>query len=135
MKDEILKMLSNGDTVSKRDIVRRLGISERRARECLSEIAKEYPIIAVSDKSGYRLATTSDDSDEARHAINENRKRAGEILKRNKPLAEFIRLCDGAGASSNKRNTPPRLERTSKEPRNTSEFCGHNKKQEIWQNE
>ena len=61
------------------------------ARDMLSEIAKRAPLISVSDTSGYRIAMRASDVDDAMHAYNENKKRAGEILKRNEPLEKFIK--------------------------------------------
>lgn len=88
--DVLAQMLTN-ETVTKKAITLCFGVSERDARRMLSAIAKAYPLIATSDKAGYRIAANAQDLDEVRHAYNENRKRAAEILKRNRALEKFLR--------------------------------------------
>ena len=83
-------MLQNGD-LTKNAIMFHLNVKERTARHLISEIAKDYPLIAVSDHCGYRIATGQKDLDDVRHTYNENRKRAAEILKRNQALEKFMR--------------------------------------------
>lgn len=95
-KNEILIDMLTGGTVTVRAVAFNFGIVERQARRMLSESAKTYPLIAVSDRKGYRIATSAQDLDDVRHAYSENRKRAAEILKRNAPLKKFIREHDNA---------------------------------------
>lgn len=77
-------------TLTKQKIMDLFKVSERTARDMLSEIAKRAPLISVSDTAGYRIATTGKDAGDAWHAYNENKKRAEEILKRNEPLKKFL---------------------------------------------
>lgn len=78
-------------TVSRLELSLRLGCTDREARRVISEIAKTRPVISLSDGRGYRIANKADDIEDARHAANENAKRAGEILKRNEALNQFLK--------------------------------------------
>lgn len=80
--------------VTKREVMQMFGVGERVARDMLSEVAKRSPVIALSDGSGYRIVDITNPIDvaDARHAYNENRKRAEEILKRNDALARVLGL-------------------------------------------
>ena len=89
-KTVVLVEMLTGGTVTVRAVMFNFGVDERYARRMLSDIAKAYPLIAVSDRKGYRIATSAQDIDDVRHAYNENRKRAAEVLKRNAPLEKFL---------------------------------------------
>jgi len=86
----LVRLLRDGN-VTKQRVMDLFKVSERTARDMLSEIAKRAPLISVSDTSGYRIAMRASDVGDAMHAYNENKKRAGEILKRNEPLEKFIK--------------------------------------------
>lgn len=83
--------------VTKQEVMAMFDVGERVARDMLSEVAKKCPVIALSDGKGYRIANLSSPEDmrEAKHAYNENRKRAEEILKRNIPLAQALGISPG----------------------------------------
>lgn len=83
--------------VTKQEVMQMFDTNERTARDMLSEIAKKCPVISLSDGKGYRIVNRSipDDIREAKHAYNENRKRAEEILKRNIPLAQALGISPG----------------------------------------
>lgn len=87
--NSLVRLLRNGN-VTKQQVMDIFKVSERTARDMLSEIAKRAPLISVSDTSGYRIAVQPSDIGDAMHAYNENKKRAEEILKRNAPLEKFI---------------------------------------------
>lgn len=76
--------------VTRDEIARRVNCSDRTARYIISAIALEYPVISLSDGTGYRIATKREDVEDAVHAAKENAKRAREILKRNAQLDQFI---------------------------------------------
>ena len=86
--------LMKRQTVTKKFIMTLFNVSERTAREIVSEIAQRAPVIALSNGEGYRVANIANPTDyaDARHAYNENRKRAEEILKRNDALANALGL-------------------------------------------
>lgn len=86
----LVEMLKGGN-ITKNAVTFHFNVDERGARRLISEIAKSYPLIATSDHHGYRIATELRDLEDVKHTYNENRKRAAEILKRNKPLEEFIK--------------------------------------------
>jgi uncharacterized protein YbaA (DUF1428 family) len=77
--------------VTKEEIMLRYNISERAARDMISEITKRVPVIATSDNKGYKRAVSAADVEEVIHSYNEDKKRADEILKRNAPRIEFLR--------------------------------------------
>lgn len=85
----LVRLLRDGN-VTKQRVMDLFEVSERTARDMLSEIAKRAPLISVSDTSGYRIAVNYTDVGDAMHAYNENKKRAEEILKRNAPLEKFL---------------------------------------------
>lgn len=85
----LVRLLRDGN-VTKQRVMDLFEVSERTARDMLSEIAKRAPLISVSDTSGYRIAVNSADVGDAMHAYNENKKRAEEILKQNAPLEKFL---------------------------------------------
>ena len=78
--------------VTKEEVMSMFGTNERTARDMLHEVALKCPVISVSNERGYRIANggSPEDIRAARHAYNENRKRADEILKRNSPLAQVL---------------------------------------------
>lgn len=78
--------------VTKEEVMSMFGTNERTARDMLREVALKCPVISVSNERGYRIANRGapEDMRAARHAYNENRKRADEILKRNIPLAQAL---------------------------------------------
>lgn len=86
----LVRLLRDGN-VTKQRVMDIFKVSERTARDMLSEIAKRAPLISVSDTSGYRIAMLPKDVGDAKHAYNENKKRAEEILKRNEPLEKFLK--------------------------------------------
>lgn len=76
-------------TVTKQEIMTIFTVSERVARDMISEIAQRCPVISLSNGKGYRAVDITNPLDyaDAVHCYNENRKRAEEILKRNDALA------------------------------------------------
>lgn len=88
--NELVRRLRMG-TMTKQEIMAVFDTDERTARDMVSEIAKRCPIPSNSERKGYRIATCADDIPAVMHAINENKKRAEEILKRNEPLEKFIK--------------------------------------------
>ncbi len=83
-------------TITKQEIMQIYGVSDRTAREMVAEIAVRAPVIALSNGKGYRrisrAAPNAVDVADAHHVYNENKKRAEEILRRNDPIAELLKL-------------------------------------------
>jgi len=77
--------------MTKAEIMSMFNTNERTAREMVSEIAKRCPVPSTSDKKSYKIAVSKEDIPIVIHAINENKKRAEEILKRNEPLERFLK--------------------------------------------
>lgn len=88
---ELYGMLRSRSVFTKEQIASHFNTSERSAREMISEIAHYQPVIATSDKRGYRLAMTKEDYEDARHQWAELDSRIAELEARKKPL---IRFCD-----------------------------------------
>jgi hypothetical protein len=61
--------------------------NDRRVREVVALLGTRKPIVATSDKKGYKLATSED---EARHQYNELKSRIDELSKRLKPLEDYL---------------------------------------------
>lgn len=85
-----LVRLLRKQTMTKQEIMAMFDTNERTARDMVSEVAKRCPIPSNSESSGYKIATRREDIPAVIHAINENNKRAAEILKRNEPLKKFL---------------------------------------------
>ena len=81
--------LENGETLLKKQLVKQYGIHERQIRLYISELASELPIISLSYKRGYRLATEEDEI-EIRKAIKELTHRQEKLELRKRPLREKL---------------------------------------------
>ena len=86
--------LENGETLLKKQLVRQYNIHERQIRLYISELASEMPIIALSHKKGYRLAT-EDDEIEIQKAIKELTHRQEKLELRKRPLREKLLSITG----------------------------------------
>ena len=65
--------------------------SNRTIRMILSEISCYFPVIATSDRSGYRIATDEGDYVDVQHTVNELLSRCTQLKKRCKPLIAFLK--------------------------------------------
>lgn len=83
---------------TKDELVARTGYSERAIRNQLAEIANYYPMIATSDKKGYRVLSFDENTsfsqliamyDEADHQLAELQSRIDALKARMKPLIAF----------------------------------------------
>lgn len=83
---------------TKDELVSSTGYSERMVRSQLSEIANYYPIIATSDRKGYKLLSFDDETsdeelktmfEETEHQIAELQSRIDALKARMKPLIAF----------------------------------------------
>lgn len=90
-------MLGDANRVfTKEELMEVMGnISDRAIREKLAEVANYYPIVATSDKKGYRLICFSDRDtpetlqalyDDCQHQLNELQCRIDNLKARMKPL-------------------------------------------------
>lgn len=89
--NELYEMLKTRSTFTKQEIAGHFKVSVRSAREMVSTIAKRRPIIATSNKRGYRLASQSGDYLDAKHQWAEIDSRIAELEARKLPL---IRFCE-----------------------------------------
>lgn len=85
-----LYRLMRDRTVTKEDVMRSFGVSERVARDMISEVAKVRPVISFSDKRGYRVACRPEDLKDARHALLDIRSRQSEMERRALMLEQFL---------------------------------------------
>lgn len=80
------------ETQYKEDLCLKYKYSERAIRMILSEISFYYPVIATSDRRGYRIATDEDDDiNDVKHTVNELLSRCNQLKKRCKPLIAFLK--------------------------------------------
>ena len=80
------------ETQYKEDLCLKYKYSERAMRMILSEISFYYPVIATSDRRGYRIATDEDDDiNDVKHTVNELLSRCTQLKKRCKPLIAFLK--------------------------------------------
>ena len=87
--NEAARLLANW--LEKRDIENHFKCSERQARDMVSTIAKKVPVIASSERKGYKRAMTVNDLELAKVAAAELGSRIKELFARKKPLDEFIK--------------------------------------------
>lgn len=66
-------------------------IDERAVRAIIHEIAREYPVISLSeDRGGYWIATKPEHVEYVKRQLKENNNRAKNIIIRNEPLEVFL---------------------------------------------
>ena len=93
-----------GQVRTKAELKEILKISERAIRNEIAECSMYYPVIATSDKSGYRLAKKISDLiddeslllelDEVNHQIRELNSRIKCLKKRMKPLIAYKKIAE-----------------------------------------
>lgn len=90
-------------TRTKKELCEIRGVSERAIRNEIAECSMYYPVIATSDKSGYRLAKSISDLDgdlllieldEVEHQIRELNSRIKCLKKRLKPLIAYKKVAE-----------------------------------------
>lgn len=80
------------ETQYKEDLCLKYKYSERAIRMTLSEISFYYPVIATSDRRGYRIATDEgDDVVDVQHTVNELLSRCKQLKRKCKPLIAFLK--------------------------------------------
>ena len=80
------------ETQYKEDLCLKYKYSERAMRMILSEISFYYPVIATSDRRGYRIATDEDDDiNDVKHTVNELLSRCKQLKRKCKPLIAFLK--------------------------------------------
>ena len=78
-------------TYTKQELSKMFGISERKIRDLISEIAKRRPVISISSGKGYKWASNSlDDCKAVLRQWRENDSRARQITSRNEPLIKHL---------------------------------------------
>ena len=87
-KRKIHGLLKYGESssVSRKELERKVGISDRSVRSCIAALREEgIPVCSNSHTSGYFIADTEEEVD---HFLNENHKRAMVLLRINKKVSE-----------------------------------------------
>ena len=92
------------EVMTKAELKEILKISERAIRNEIAECSMYYPVIATSDRSGYRLAKSINDLmddeslllelDEVNHQIRELNSRIKCLKKRMKPLIAYKKIAE-----------------------------------------
>lgn len=92
--DAVTKFFQEQNCITKKDIATLLNWEypkrERSVRDIISAIAKELPIIATSDATGYKLAKTAEDKERVKHTLHELGNRVTELTLRQSPLESFL---------------------------------------------
>ena len=86
----VFEILKTNEIYTKQQLVELIGFDERSVRKQIQDISKYYGVITFSAQKGYRLANPNLTDEELirkelndiQHAINEDKKRADEILAR-----------------------------------------------------
>lgn len=86
----VFEILKTNEIYTKQQLVELTGFDERSVRKQIQDISKYYGVISFSAQKGYRLANPNLTDEELirkelndiQHAINEDKKRADEILAR-----------------------------------------------------
>ena len=86
----VFEILKTNEIYTKQQLVELTGLSDRGIRKQIQDISKYYGVISFSAQKGYRLANPNLTDEELirkelndiQHAINEDKKRADEILAR-----------------------------------------------------
>lgn len=101
-KSPLLDILKDG-VKTKAELQELLKVGERFVREEISQCSMYYPVLATSDKSGYRLAKNINDLEdenllneleEVNHAIHEISSRIKCLKKRLKPLIAYKMVAE-----------------------------------------
>lgn len=101
-QSDMLPLLKDG-VKTKAELQELLNIGERFVREEISRCSMYYPVLATSDKSGYRLAKPVNDLEdesllneleEVNHAIHEISSRIKCLKKRLKPLIAYKKVAE-----------------------------------------
>lgn len=99
----IIDILFNDEPLSREQIGEKLNIkSDRSIRDIIAKCSMHYPIIATSDKKGYRRAKNMEllnseelekEIQEVEHQINELKSRVACLKKRMKPLVAWVSIA------------------------------------------
>lgn len=81
-------------STTKEEIMDTLDINERTARDLISFIKKQFPVISNSKTKGYRLMMTTQDLEDAKQTIAEARSRVNDILEGIAPLENCIKQVE-----------------------------------------
>lgn len=102
-KHPIIDLLFADEPLTKEEIGEKLHVeSERAVRDIVAQCSMHYPIIATSNKKGYRRAKAIDtlegenlkkEIDEVEHQLNELKSRVTCLKKRMKPLVAWLKVA------------------------------------------
>ena len=109
-KHPIIDLLFTNEPMTKDEIKEKLHISSERAtRDIIAQCSMHYPIIATSDRAGYRRAKNIDnlndeeliqEIEEVEHQLNELKSRIVCLKKRMKPLVAWLSVAKKKGATN-----------------------------------
>lgn len=88
--NKVFEIIKNGGTYTKEQLIEITKLNDREVRRQIHDISIYYAVISNSSTKGYRLANVNFDNKEdiskeidlLNHCINEDKKRAREIIKR-----------------------------------------------------
>ena len=88
--DQMVELLKSGRQ-HKENLSAYFGLDVRTIRAIIHEIAREYPVISLSeDLGGYWIATKPEHVEYVKRQLKENNNRAKNIIIRNEPLEVFL---------------------------------------------
>ena len=88
-KDDIVATLKER-FVTRQELSLMLETSDRQARDWMQELKQEYPVISVSSRKGYKIATSEEDIELAAESARQNRSKALSIFEGQKELRRFL---------------------------------------------
>ena len=100
----IVDLLLTDESKSKEELMEKLNIqSDRILRDVIAICSMHYPIIATSNRKGYRRAKDiskltpaelEEEMDDVRHQINEHKSRIACLKKKMKPLVAWLKVAE-----------------------------------------
>ena len=100
----IINLLLTPEPAAKEDLMEKLHITtERGLRDAIAVCSMHYPIIATSNKKGYRRAKDIEDLtleelqkeiEEVQHQLNEHKSRIKCLKKKMKPLVAWLKVAE-----------------------------------------
>jgi hypothetical protein len=102
--NKLYLFLMANDVVTKEQMLEHLGwdkSKDRQLRDLLSMLARKKPLVATSDKLGYKIPKTKDDLEEVCHQWAELDSRIAVLEERKKPLIAFYEKMKYKGKQNN----------------------------------
>lgn len=112
---DIKSYLSTERYMTRRDLIKETGLSDRKIREKISELKKERVVIYSSSKAGYRLAkelknmTQQEREEEIKlvtHSLNDCKSRTKQLNKQKRKYIAYIKKAEQIMQEENMNHIP-----------------------------